>query len=81
MTTFPTTKFPYLQAMGIIIKMEQKLASEESTIAYCLKKAIADKAPAIVILQTTKDMIQDNYSMMADIFGNKLTVEIKNFEI
>lgn len=81
MTTFPTPKFNYLQQMDILLKMESALAGEGNMVVFSLKKAIADKKPASLIIQTTKDMIADNYDDMAFILGEKLTLKIKNFDL
>lgn len=74
-------KFNYLQQMDILLKMELALAGEGNMVTYSLKKAIADKQPAKVIIQTTKDMIRDNENAMAFILGNTLTEKIKNFDL
>ena len=79
MTTFPP--FDYLQVMDIILKIEAALAGQGNMVVFSLKKAIQDKKPGKLIIQTTKDMIRDNEPAMAFILGNKLTQQIKSFEI
>lgn len=74
-------KFNYLQQVDILLKMELALAGEGNMVTYALKKAIADKQPAKVIIQTTKDMIRDNENAMSFILGNTLTEKIKNFDL
>jgi len=76
-----TPKFNYLQQMDILLKMESALAGEGNMVVFSLKKAIADKKPASLIIQTAKDMIGDNYDDMAFILGEKLTLKIKNFDL
>ena len=74
-------KFNYLQQMDIVIRMETAMAGEGNMVAYSLKKAIADKKPASLIIKTTKDMINDNYNAIAGILGTKLTDYIKDFDL
>jgi len=74
-------KFNYLQQMDIVIRMETALAGEGNMVGYCLKKAIADKRPATLIIKETKEMIQDNYNAIAGILGITLTDYIKNFDL
>ena len=74
-------QFNYLQQMDILIRMETALAGEGNMVIFCLKKAIADKQPAKLIIKTTKEMIQDNYNAIANVLGIKLTDYIKNFDL
>ena len=74
-------KFNYLQQMAIILDMESALAGEGNMITFALKQAIKTKQPAKLIIQTTKDMIRDNYNSVANILGLKLTDKIKNFDL
>ena len=74
-------KFNYLQQMDILLRMESALAGEGNMIVFSLKKAIADKKPASLIIKETKEMIKDNYNAMADVLGIKLTDTIKNFDL
>lgn len=74
-------KFNYLQQMDILLRMESALAGEGNLVTLSLKQAIQQKKPAALIIQTTKDMIRDNYNGMAYILGNTLTEKIKNFDL
>ena len=74
-------KFNYLQQMDILLRMESALAGDGNMVVFALKKAIADKKPATLIIKETKEMITDNYNAIADILGVKLTDTIKNFEL
>ena len=73
--------FSALQSMDIIIRMESALAGEGNMVVFSLKKAIADKQPANLIINFTKDMIKDNYNAIAGILGTSLTDRIKNHVI
>jgi ABC-type uncharacterized transport system substrate-binding protein len=79
----PTTLPPFdcLQLMDIIIQIEKALAGEGNMVTFSLKKAINDKRPAKLIIQTIKDMIRDNENGMAFILGNTLTQKIKKIEL
>jgi len=74
-------KFNYLQQMDILLRMESALAGEGNMIVFALKKAIADKKPAALIIKETKEMIHDNYNAIADILGVTLTDKIKKFDL
>lgn len=74
------TKFPALQAMDILIKIEMALAgNENNVIAIGLKAAIKDNLPAAKIITEVKEMIEDNPDAIADILGNELMTKIKFF--
>jgi len=73
-------RFPYLQQMDIILKIEASLAGKENSLALCFKQSIKDE-PAKQTIAMVKDMAGDNFNMVADILGIKLTETIKNFEV
>jgi len=77
----PLGNFSALQSMDILLRMEQALAGEGNMVTFCLKKAIADKQPANLIITTTQDMIRDNETAVQNILGIRLTEKIKNFVI
>lgn len=71
--------FNYIQAMKLVLDMEAKLAGNQSMIAYAFQLAIKRQRAAFDIILEAKEMIEQNYSCMADIFGNQLTDRIKFF--
>lgn len=73
--------FSALQSMDIVIRMEMALAGEGNMVIFSLKKAIADKQPANLIIRTTQEMIKDNYIAIANILGIKLTDKIRDHVI
>lgn len=71
-----TTTFPHLQTMKLLIDVEFKLAGNESFAAVAIKQAIRQQKPAKVIINTVRDMAQDNKTAVADMIGISLTNKI-----
>ena len=72
--TFPS--FDYLQLMKSVIDIEFKLAGEQKGVWLFIKQAIQMKEPARDIINTVKNMAEDNYNAVADVLGVKLTNRI-----
>lgn len=65
-----------LATFPLIDKIGMKLAGNETFFANSIKKAISDKRPYVVIIETIKDAARDNYVAVADQLGCPLTDEI-----
>ena len=74
-----TVKFNALQAMDLIIRIEQAVAGNEGLIAIAIKTAIRNGTPAIEIINMVKDMANDNETIIQDLLGVSLTHRIKLF--
>lgn len=80
MTQTLPTSFPYLQAMDLMIRIEEALAGKGNMVILALKIAIHNKQPAMLIVQTCKDMIRDNRDAMEFILGVDLCKRIESFK-
>ncbi len=74
---FSKQPFNYLQAMDLWYKIELKLSGEDGFCWIALKTS---NAPVMEKIGVIKDMATDNFNMVADAIGVKLTNQILNFK-
>lgn len=75
-TTSPAIPFDCLQLMRLVHEVEMKILGNEAIWCIAVMNAIRDNKPARLILDSIKDMATDNYNVVADVLGCKLTDRI-----
>jgi hypothetical protein len=75
--TLPPLPFNPLQAMRIMDEVKMKLAGKENLLATSIKNS---KLPDVATIKTIQSAATDNYNMVADQIGCKLTDEILKFK-
>lgn len=58
--------------MGLIVQLSSKLAGNKDFSSICIKNAVASNMPATKILETVKDMCEDNPVFMEVLLGAEL---------
>jgi hypothetical protein len=74
------TPFNSLQAMRIMQDVEMKLAGKTNNLANGFRYMIKQNTPYVECIKTIADCATDNYNMVADMIGCKLTDEILKFK-
>lgn len=72
----PALPFDCLQIMNLSLQIDSKVTGDEGVCWLYLKQAIQRKEPARTIVNTVRDMAQDNFYAVADVLGNGLTNKI-----
>lgn len=76
-TTSPS--FDCLQIMDLSLQIDAKITGDEGFCWMAVKKAVKDK-PACMVVNTVRDMAQDNFNAVADVLGMVLTNKIIEFK-
>jgi hypothetical protein len=74
-TTSPVN-FDCLQLMDIMIEVEAAIGNKQCNISDGIRQNITKGTPARKIVKQLKEMAEDNYGIMFDLFGGKLTKKI-----
>lgn len=76
--TSPAIPFDCLQLMRLTHEVEMKILGNEAIWCIAVMNAIRDNRAARLIINSIKDMATDNYNVVADVLGCRLTDRILN---
>jgi hypothetical protein len=71
----------HLTQFSIIVSLAVRVVDRKEFAAMCIRNGIEKNVPNKEILQSVKDMIQDNEPVMVGILGKELNDKIKNLDI
>lgn len=75
-TTSPINYGSATRQMGLMVRLSSRLAGNKDFSSICIKTAIASNMPANKILETIKDMCEDNPVFMEALLGAELFFKI-----
>ena len=74
--TSPINYATATKQMGLMVKLSSRLAGNKDFSSICIKNAITSNMPSTKILETVKDMCEDNPVFMEALLGAELYYKI-----